>query len=218
MARLCYKGNMPKIIDATQRRSEVADAVFAIVVREGFSAVSLRSIAEETGLAIGSIRHYFSTADEIVRFALDTIVERISARLEARLATLLPDLDSGRLSADEARSRTVDFLAELLPLDEVRRHESVVWLAFEEEARTRPELADVFNTSVAGTTHLMRRVFANMSSRGTIDPNRSLDMEADILAALLDGLTLRSTLHPEVLSPRRAQQVLENHLRRLQAG
>ncbi|WP_181272947.1 TetR family transcriptional regulator [Brevibacterium oceani] len=88
--------------------------------------VSLRAIAEEAGLAIGSIRHYFTTAEGIVRFALETLVARIGARLEDRLASLLPQLDAGSLSGDAAKEATVDLLAELLPLDEVRRQESVV--------------------------------------------------------------------------------------------
>ena len=208
---------MPKIIDANDRRKLVADAVFAIVVREGFGRVSLRAIADETGLAIGSVRHYFTATDEIVRFALDALVERISARMQGHLEALLPDLDSGILSSDEARDKTVEFLSELLPLDERRRRESVVWLAFEEEARTSPDLADVFAASVVGTRRLMARMLDSMSRRGSVSSSLDLDLETDALAALVDGLTLRSTLHPEVLSPRRAQAVLAAHLEELRA-
>lgn len=214
---MCYKLVMPKIIDADERRNLVADAVFAIVEREGFGRVSLRAIAERTGLAVGSIRHYFTATDEIVRFALDALIARIDARLTRRLDALLPELDAGTLSSDEARDRTVEFLSELLPLDERRQRESVVWLAFEEEARTSPDLADVFATSVAGTRQLMTRVLDNMSRRGSVSSTLDLALEADALAALLDGLTLRATLHPEVLAPERAQAVLAAHLEALRA-
>lgn len=206
---------MPKIVDPAQRREAIADALFTIVLRQGLSRVSLRTIADETGLAIGSIRHYFSTADGIVRFALDTLVERITARLEGHLSSLLPELEAGQLSSEQAKEKTVEFLAELLPLDEARRGESVVWLAFEEEARTNPELADVFATSVVGTRQLMRRMVEGMSRRGAIGPDVDVELEADTLASLLDGLTLRSTLHPGVLSPERAKDILAAHLDRL---
>ncbi|MGO1908626.1 MAG: TetR/AcrR family transcriptional regulator [Brevibacterium linens] len=208
---------MPKIVDPIQRRETIADALFAIVARQGFAKVSLRAIAEETGLAIGSIRHYFTTAEGIVRFALDTLVERITARLEERLSSLLPSLESESITADEAKELTADFLAELLPLDEIRREESVVWLAFEEEARTNPDLADVFETSVRGTRQLMARTLENMSRRGVLRSDLDLDLEADLLAALIDGLTLRSTLHPDVLSPERARGVLSAYLEGVRA-
>ncbi|MGC2942739.1 MAG: TetR/AcrR family transcriptional regulator [Brevibacterium sp.] len=206
---------MPKIVDPAQRREAIADALFAIVLKQGFAKVSLRAIAEEAGLAIGSIRHYFTTAEGIVRFALETLVARVSARLETRLASLLPQLDAGSLSGGAAKELTVDLLAELLPLDEVRRQESVVWLAFEETARTDPALADVFETSVRGSRKLMARTLESMSHRGALRVDLDLDLEVDALAALIDGLTLRSTLHPEVLTPERAREVLSAHLEQL---
>ncbi|WP_210603155.1 TetR/AcrR family transcriptional regulator [Brevibacterium oceani] len=203
---------MPKIVDPVQRREAIADAVFAIVLKQGFAKVSLRAIAEEAGLAIGSIRHYFTTAEGIVRFALETLVARIGARLEDRLASLLPQLDAGSLSGDAAKEATVDLLAELLPLDEVRRQESVVWLAFEETARTDPALADVFETSVRGSRQLMVRTLESMSRREVLRRDLDIDLEVDALAALVDGLTLRATLHPEVVPPERAREVLSAHL------
>ncbi|WP_420095461.1 TetR/AcrR family transcriptional regulator [Brevibacterium sediminis] len=208
---------MPKFVDPVQRRESIADALFAIVLRQGLSKVSLRNIADETGLAIGSIRHYFSGADGIVRFALETLVERVGDRLEARLAAMLPKLDAGSIDRDQAKELTVDFLSELLPLDETRRRESVVWLAFEEEARTTPELGDVFETSVRGTRDLMARVVESMSARGVLHTGLDAQAEAETLAALIDGLTLRSALHPEVLDPERARELLAAHLERLRA-
>lgn len=206
---------MPKIVEPTQRREAIADALFVIVLGQGFAKVSLRAIADETGLAIGSIRHYFTTSEGIVRFALETLVARVSARLQERLSTLLPMLESESLTAEEAKEATVELLAELLPLDEVRRRESVVWLAFEEAARTDPALADVFETSVRGSRALMARTLEAMSRREVLHVDLDVDLEVDALAALVDGLTLRSTLHPEVLPPERAREVLSAHLERL---
>lgn len=212
---MCYKRIMPKIVDPDQRRELIADALYAIVVRDGIGKVSLRAIAEEAGLAIGSIRHYFTTREGILRFAVETLVERVGARLEARLAELLPKLGAGMLDREDAKDRTVDFLSELLPLDRVRHRESVVWLAFEEAARTDPALADVFTISVSSTRELMLRTLEGMSGRGALPSDVDLELEADSLAALIDGLTLRATLHPDVLPADRAREVLSAHLTRL---
>ncbi|MDQ1250665.1 MAG: hypothetical protein QG597_5044, partial [Actinomycetota bacterium] len=51
---------MPKIVDHEARRREIVEAMWRIVQREGFAAVSVRSVAAEAGLSKASISHYFA--------------------------------------------------------------------------------------------------------------------------------------------------------------
>ncbi|MFI9589760.1 TetR family transcriptional regulator [Nonomuraea sp. NPDC052265] len=44
----------------------VAGTVFGVVRRAGFEQASLRNVAEEAGLAIGSVRHYFAGHTELI--------------------------------------------------------------------------------------------------------------------------------------------------------
>src|SRR5689334_2590574 len=116
---------MPKIVDPEERRRLVAEAIFTIVVRDGLPHASLRNVAAEAGLAVGSVRHYFTNSDEMIDFALRALVDRIGARIltHAELAIAEPDRKKRRLL-------TAELLGELLPLDETRYTESAVWLAF----------------------------------------------------------------------------------------
>lgn len=50
---------MPARIDPQERRQEVIRAAFRLVVAEGIEGVSLRKVADESGLNVGSVRHYF---------------------------------------------------------------------------------------------------------------------------------------------------------------
>jgi AcrR family transcriptional regulator len=43
--------------------------VFRVVRRAGFEQASLRNVAEEAGLAIGSVRHYFDGHTDLMVFA-----------------------------------------------------------------------------------------------------------------------------------------------------
>lgn len=61
---------MPKIVDPGARRRAVADAVLRVIGREGVEGASLRNVAEEAGLAIGSVRHYFRDHDELLLFTM----------------------------------------------------------------------------------------------------------------------------------------------------
>ena len=46
---------MPARIDPEQRRQQVIEAAFRLVVAEGMEGVSLRKVADESGLNIGCL-------------------------------------------------------------------------------------------------------------------------------------------------------------------
>ena len=50
---------MPKIVDHDKRRQLIIDGMWKIVQRDGFDAVSVRSVAAEEGLSKSTIAHYF---------------------------------------------------------------------------------------------------------------------------------------------------------------
>ncbi|PZG25334.1 TetR family transcriptional regulator, partial [Spongiactinospora gelatinilytica] len=129
---------MPKIVDPDERRRAVAEAVFRVVCREGLEQASLRNVATEAGLAIGSVRHYFAGHTELMVFAMREMSARLMARLTVHADRLLNP--SAPLPPAERRETVVRMLAELLPLDDQRRTEVIVWLSFVAAARTRPEL------------------------------------------------------------------------------
>lgn len=203
---------MPKIIDPTERREHVAAALFRVVRRGGFAQVTLRNVAEEAGLAIGSVRHFLGSYEELVAFAFDTMVERVRDRVVARVEELSVDLAAGSLDAEQRRAAVADVLCELLPLDDRRRDEAIVWVEFEVAARTDATLAERSARSAAGTTRLVEQVLSGAARYGTLDPAVDLDVEVARLATLVDGLTWRAALHPELLGPDLARQVLMDHL------
>ncbi|MDQ0377750.1 TetR/AcrR family transcriptional regulator [Amycolatopsis thermophila] len=196
---------MPKVVDADSRRAEVADALFRLAVREGLHRVSLRTVAVEAGLNVGSVRHYFDNQADLMRFAMRSVIDRVSARLTAKVESLG---DVGALSAAERRAKRVELLAELLPLDDVRRAEVTVFLEFAGAARTDPGLADLARESALGTRALVRRALTALDLP-------DLDAEVVRLTALLDGLSLGGVLHPDLWPADATLAVLRNHLEAL---
>ncbi|NBH10081.1 TetR family transcriptional regulator C-terminal domain-containing protein [Amycolatopsis sp. SID8362] len=201
---------MPKIVDAGARRLEIADAVFRVIRRDGVDQASLRAVAAEAGLVIGSVRHYLATRDEMIVFAVRTLADRVTARIAERAERIFAGTPD-RLEA------TVRLLAELLPHDETRTAEAEVWLAFTVAARTRPELAAEAERVHDGTRALTRRCLAEADALGSLRSGLDLALEAERLAALLDGLTLGGVTQPGRLPPRFARDVLRRHLESLRA-
>ncbi|MFJ8443470.1 TetR/AcrR family transcriptional regulator [Kitasatospora griseola] len=203
---------MPKIVDPVERRQAVADAVLRVAAREGLEHASLRNVADEAGLAIGSVRHYFAGSSELMIFAMGELARRIEARIRTHAATLLdPDATGDR------RERTLQLLAEMLPLDAERREEAGVWLSFVTAARTRPELRGRLAKMQTGLDELVHRVLLETDRAGALTPGLDLTVETRRLSALLDGLTLQAVQHPLLVGPDELCAVLRRHLGSLAA-
>lgn len=206
---------MPKVIDHEQRRDAIADALFDVLREGGLEAVTLSNVADRAGLAIGSVRHFLGTRDQMVSFAFATMAERIEHRVAARAEAILstPD-DDAQHSHDRLRA-TADILCEFLPLDAARRGEAIVWIEFETAARTSPWLAATSRRAAAQTARLVETILATAAERGAVRSDIELATETARLTALIDGLTLRGALHPDILDPDLARRAVLSHLRQL---
>src|SRR5262249_61909015 len=104
------------------------------------------------------------------------------------------------LAAGGRRGRRIDrsrgvaaleaVLFEALPLDDHRRSEWRVWLAFWGKAPADPALIREQRRRYAEWRALVRSLVAAARSRGELRPSVSPDEEADHLIALIDGLGL----------------------------
>lgn len=198
---------MPKIVDPESRREEVVEALFRVVRREGLEHASLRNVAEEAELAIGSVRHYFAGHTELMVFAMQAMAERVMGRLLEHVEKLTTADD--RLPVAEA------MLAELLPLDERRREEATIWLAFATAARTRPELRPHAEESYDGMRRLVFKVLDGARRLDRLREDADLEVETERLSALIDGLTLHAVLHPDRVDADLMTGVLRRHLQSL---
>jgi DNA-binding transcriptional regulator YbjK len=198
---------MPKVVDPQQRRQAVADAVFRVVQRDGFEQASLRNVAAEAGLAIGSVRHYFDNHVDLVAFAMQAMGERLRARLTAHVERLQDATSDGR------RQVVLDMLSEVLPMDDERHQEAVVWLEFSTAARTRPELRPHADELYSGLLAATTRILTRASEAAGL--NLDVPLEARRLCALLDGLTTQAVLYPDQLTPAAMTAVLHHHLESL---
>ena len=224
---------MPKFVDAVIRRQEIVDAVFRIIAADGLERASLREVADEAQLAVGSVRHYFASSDELLTHAFAVVVDRIVGRVtaaESRLRELPP-------GSAEHHVAVMALLGEFLPLDEEQAVDACVWMAFKNAARTKPFLAaeaDRSHRAVAAVVGGLILGLADGAESSGTDPHdggtdgsagisqQVLVTEAELLLAVLDGLTMHALLQPEWMTALMCKDVLEAHLeglnRRLAAG
>jgi DNA-binding transcriptional regulator YbjK len=192
---------MPRKVDAAARRQDVVEALFRVAVRDGLGRVSLRTVADEARLNIGSLRHYFDSQPELMRFAMRAMLDRVAERVRARLEEL-----PATAPRPDRVTQAVGLLSELLPVDAARRGEVTVFLDFLALARTHPELSDLAAEAATGTRGAARRILGYLTGA---DPD---PIEVERLTSLLDGLGINAVLHPGLVPPATAEAVLRAHL------
>ena len=197
---------MPRNVDPERRRAELAEAVWTVIRRDGLQRASVRNVAREAGLSMGSLRHYFATQGELLCFAMQLVGERARARVRA----IEP--------ADDPRETAERLLQELVPLDQERRAEAEVWLAFTGHALVDPDqraihqrIHDELNGACATAVTLL-------ADAGLVPGNLDVALEAARLHAILDGLAVHAVMRPERVPPSRITAVIAHHLDTLQAS
>lgn len=203
---------MPRTVDHDERRRDLTEAVWRLVGRDGVRGASVRCVAREAGLSMGSVRHFFASQDELLRFAMSAVIDRATSRIRAGAEARAAAVDQG--DGLEAASA---LLEEVLPLDEERLTEARVWAAFVAQAATDPALAEIRHQADDGIRELCRGSLVGLAELGQLAPERDLDAETERLWALVDGLTMHILLEPDRLTARRVRAVLRTHLADLAA-
>ena len=189
---------MPKVVDHETRRAELAAAVWRVIMRQGIAGVSIRDVAAEAGWSSGALRHYFTTKEELLSFALRLVVDRVVERL-------LPG-PRGKSPREAVRH----ILCEILPLDADRRAEAAVWFAFASRSLHDPRVAGDVEMLFVEMRGLCRRITHDLDRYGALAPGCDPEREAARLHALIDGLAMQGLLGQ--LDAEAILEILDTHL------
>jgi AcrR family transcriptional regulator len=195
---------MPKVVDQTERRAEVAAAARAVIAREGLEGASVRRVAAEAGSSTTVVTHYFADKDALLLAAVEDAYAAVAARVLAKSESGLTGLSGLRM-----------ILLEALPLDAERRAEARVWIAFWAAATTRKQLRPIQTNGYRVWRDVVSRMLLEAEARGEIRPGLDLVREGEQLMCLVDGLLLQSTLEPRRLTADRQVEILDAALDRL---
>jgi AcrR family transcriptional regulator len=206
VARVCYEWEMPRLVDHGERRAQLAEAVWTVIRRDGLERASVRNVAREAGLSMGSLRHYFATQAELLCFAMQLVGERARARIQA----LPPETDPRRLAER--------LLHQLVPLDDERRAESEVWVAFTGRALVDPGQRAIHQAIHDQLYGACASAVTALADAGLAPRTLDVALEARRLHALVDGLALHAVMRPTKVTPAVITRVLAHHLDTLQAG
>lgn len=196
---------MPRIVDPQERRALLADAVWRVVAREGVDQASVRRVADEAGVSPGSLRHYFTSQAELLGFAL----ELVGARLDHGLASARAD------EGLDPVARVTAMIEEMLPLDDARRLECQVWLAFTARSLVDPTLARVQAEVDQRLETAFDVMISVLADGGVLRADRDPGVERERLYALVDGLIVHGLLRHAGAGGPSSRAVVAAHLREI---
>ncbi|MGW4028806.1 TetR/AcrR family transcriptional regulator [Streptomyces sp. NPDC004838] len=84
-------------VKADTRRRQLVTAARRVVARQGLAASTLRAVAAEAGVALGTVHYAFPSKEQLLHAVLEDVVEDISTVLREASETST-DLESGILS------------------------------------------------------------------------------------------------------------------------
>ncbi|GAA2185884.1 hypothetical protein GCM10009786_04160 [Leucobacter alluvii] len=189
---------MPRRIDTEARTAEIAGAALRILERDGLASLSVRGVAAETGLAPASLRRIFPTQQDLREYCFELIEERATARIAAL------DL-SGRELAEA-------LLAQLLPLDGVRRLEFVAQVQLGVLALTDQALRPAAQRLSAAVDRACVAAIGILVGARLFHAHRDAAFEARRLRALLDGVAMLGLWDGDAEAPQHALDTVTHHL------
>ncbi|MFF8774879.1 TetR/AcrR family transcriptional regulator [Kitasatospora sp. NPDC015120] len=198
---------MPKQVDHRERRETIARALWRVVDQRGVQQLTLREVAQEAGISLGQLQHYFASRKAMLTFAMDLAAEQTAERVGQGLRGL----------GEHPHPREVlrVMLLETLPLHPDARATSRMSAAYvlealhDEDVRTRARGGLLEGRALV--EHLLRQAVAD----GHLAADRDPAVETGLLLALTGFTTL---LELGAVTAEEVVAAVDSHLDRLFGG
>lgn len=201
--------SVPKQVDHEERRRHIAEALWRIVAKHGMEAVSLRDVAAEAGVSMGSVQHYFKTKDHMLEFALEFSSVKTGDRVRARLAR--------ELAGDPPPWAVLRAcMVETLPIDEHTRTGRLVGIAYFIRALNEPSLRRIYLQGQPKLFNFFADMIRAAQEQGVTAPGIDPDKESMMLWCIADSLG--SDILLDNSTPAEAMATADYYLRRLFPG
>ncbi len=151
------------------RQLRLVLAAGKVIVEQGSGAATLREIARAAGQTTGAIEHHFTGRHELLLRTAELLVDQLWRRVS------------------EHRAEIVDLLEQVLPLDELRRQEAVLWLAFLCGGVSSAEVRSELGRAQSQLRELCQRKPAGATG----------DLDVDLLLVALNGIRLHALIDPD---------------------
>lgn len=172
---------MPKKIrehkNTLVRQQEIIDAAGSVIVKYGSAHLTIRKIAEEVGIAEGTIYKHFGSKREILSLLADNIgdlltidIERNRTNSHSPLEILGNAVRSQLLAITQSKGMAFQVIAEIVSLGD-------------------KQLKEKIHDSIDKYTSLIRDLLSEGVEKGEIREDVDLDTVASLIFSMVEGLS-----------------------------
>ncbi|GKW44505.1 TetR/AcrR family transcriptional regulator [Planococcus sp. NCCP-2050] len=189
---------MPKLIEHTKRKEMIAEAAWKVILEQGMEGASVRNIAKEAGLSLGSLRYYFASQSELLGFSRDLVYQKTAERMTRVFKLDMPP-----------KEKIVQVLLDLMPATGETKLEAEVRLVFKIHARHKGEVFDAERDSVYLA---IKEVMSYLVLLNLLKKEADLHLETERMYSLLDGLALDGMIRPHLMETHKLKRIIVYHL------
>ncbi|UOQ61251.1 TetR/AcrR family transcriptional regulator [Leucobacter rhizosphaerae] len=194
---------MPKIIDHDERRQDIVDVTWKLIVEGGIEAATMREIAARAGFANGALKHYFSGKDAIIKGAYERSLHGLGERLEAHVA------DARGI---EALEKSIRFT---LPVQQEDATAARVLLSFWERCVFSPDLDHDYDEHLENwTAGYLRYLREGREDGDVVNPTSDEQLANEIITMIL-GATVTRVVSPAYFHESMLEAQVTDYIARL---
>lgn len=175
---------MTNSYELDKKKRLIAEAAWRVILNQGFEGASVRNIAKEAAISLGSLRYYFSTQEELLEFTEGLAYMQISEAIES---IMNEDM--------EPKDKIIGSLLELIPIGEEASVESKVRMAFilkrkldASERKERKKEAEM----------LLKTIFSQLALLNLLRKDLSKSLEFERMQSFIEGLAVRDDSAKEI--------------------
>ncbi|MGV0626027.1 TetR/AcrR family transcriptional regulator [Mycolicibacter minnesotensis] len=183
-------------VKATEREGQIVAAAIRVLGQVGVAGTTLRGVAAEAGIPLGTLHYVFPSKDQLLRAVIATVIDDVVDTVRAD-----PQLDGG--VAHALRHGVTRFWGALVEVDpglQIMQYELAMYSARNEGARGLAEMQ--YERYTALVAEFCAQAAEAAGERCAVD----FDSLGRLALALVDGLIVQYVTNPD---PERARRDLD---------
>lgn len=180
----------------SQQRQRILDAATRVLPARGVAGVRLRDVAQEAGVSIGALQHYFASRDELLR---QTCQWASWQRVHEWTDTVDPAL---------APWERLQALFDHVFSDPRMEERSIRWLEFCTAAARDPELQQEMAAIYDEWRQPLREIIAEGVEKNVFSLRAPLDSIVDLITMMIDGSATATAISASNMSRSRMCRLL----------
>lgn len=193
---------MPKKIDHAERKDEIVEAMFRIIHNSGFENATLRQIAKEADLSLGSVQHFFPKQKDMYVLAMDVVYERFEDRMQNVIQKDAETFDNA-----------VRMIKQIVQADTAEeRMENDIWMKFSIMATMNKEYRETKDRLRTVNVNFAKDVLKMLQANGYLDDDVDIDRSANSLTVFIHGLVFESVIYTDLYDAQAIEAEIRQYL------